>query len=360
MTHGGNIFEIQRNCNIDKNQLLDYSANINPLGVPQTFKKIMKESLEDIEHYPDIHYDALKTAIEKYYTIDKSHIYLGNGAAEIIFNTIRAIAPKKSILLAPTFSEYAKALNAVDSVIEEVHLKKEDEFSLDMEELIETIDTSTDLVVLCNPNNPTGTLIETKDIVKLLKKCHEKNTYLMIDEAFMDFIEEDKFYSMLHSYKLYPHLIIVRAFTKFYSIPGMRLGFGVCCNEGILKKIYKITPPWNLNTFASYFGKVLLTEEQYVKETYQWLKEEKSRFVTALEKIEGMKTFAPSVNFILIKILKPSMTVDELRDKLLKKGILIRDCSNFNGLDKSYFRIAIKDEASNDILIENLKIVMGK
>lgn len=360
MIHGGNIFEIQRKHNINKDKLVDFSSNINPLGVPETLKKLIVDKIQDLQCYPDIHYYQLKKAIGQYYSLDEEHIFLGNGAAQVIYDTIHALKPKKAIVLAPTFSEYERALISCGATVHHYFLKEEEDFNLKAEGIMEAIDDSIDLLVLCNPNNPTSKLIKVSSIKKILEKCIKHGAFLMIDEAFMDFIEEDDNYSMLKNYREYNNLIIVRAFTKFYGIPGLRLGFGVSDNKEILNKINSATLPWSLNTFAGYFGEVLLSEEKYVKETHQWLREERVRFVGKLQKIEGIKVFTPSVNFILIKILNPHIDVDILKEKLLKENILIRDCSNFNGLSKRFFRIAIKDALLNDILVNTLEKIMEK
>ncbi|SNS76822.1 L-threonine O-3-phosphate decarboxylase [Anaerovirgula multivorans] len=355
MTHGGNIFEIQRTRNIDKRNLLDFSANINPLGVPETLATIIRNRIQDLQYYPDIDYHDLKSAISQYYSVEKGHVFLGNGAAQVIFDTIHTIEPKKTIILAPTFSEYERALKAIDSDVVKHSLREEDNFDLNVEELMKSIDDSVDLVVLCNPNNPTSRLIEIKELKQILAECKKHHAYLMIDEAFMDFVEEQQLYSMLRHYRNEEYLIIVRAFTKFYGIPGLRLGFGLCWNDNLLKAIQEKMLPWSLNTFAGYFGEVLLSEEEYVEKTHQWLKKEKRRFIEELHKIEEIKAFTPSVNFILLKIEKYNLTVDVLKEKLLDKNILIRDCSNFTNLNKKFFRVAIKNPQDNNALIKALR-----
>ncbi|SDK69956.1 threonine-phosphate decarboxylase CobD [Natronincola ferrireducens] len=358
MLHGGNLFEIQRKCNIDKNSLLDYSANINPLGVPATLKTLITNRINDLEHYPDIYYHELKYAIATYYSLSIEDIFVGNGAAQIIFDSIHTLRPQKSILLAPTFSEYERALKSCNTAIVKHQLKEEENFDLDIDKFIKEIDDSIDLIVLCNPNNPTSRLITTKGLEKILQKSREVNAYLIIDEAFMDFVEDQQCYSMLDKYRDYTNLIIVRAFTKFYGVPGLRLGFGVCRNSGLIEQLHQRMLPWSLNTFAGYFGEVLRSETTYVEKTHQWLQQEKKRFVEELKKIEGLKVFSPSVNFILIKILVAGFDVPQLKQRMLEKNILIRDCSTFDNLDKKFFRIAVKSRIHNEIFTKTLMEVM--
>ncbi|NLM04335.1 MAG: threonine-phosphate decarboxylase [Clostridiales bacterium] len=358
MGHGGNIYEIQRKYNIEKNKLIDFSSNINPLGLPKTLKKIIMSRMDDLEAYPDIHYYQLKTAISKYYSLDIDNIFVGNGAAQVIYDIIHGIKPKDAIVLAPTFSEYERALNSSGSNIIHYYLKEEDDFQLIPEDFIKIIDDSIDLIVLCNPNNPTSKLINIKTMESILEKAKKHKTFVMIDEAFMDFVKSEEDYSMLKMYRDYNNLIIVRAFTKFYAIPGLRLGFGITCNKDILNRINNTSLPWSLNTFAGYFGEVLLTEDEYVDKTHKWLEEEKARFVAKLKEIRGIKVYEPAVNFILIKIIKDNIDVDILKEEFLKESILIRDCSNFKGLDKKFFRIAIKAPSLNDGFIKVLKKII--
>ncbi|SET32472.1 L-threonine O-3-phosphate decarboxylase [Natronincola peptidivorans] len=360
MTHGGNIFEIERKEKLDRKTLLDYSANINPLGLPKSLKRIIQDRMEDLQYYPDIYYEDLKAAISQYYSLIKEDIFVGNGAAQVIFDTIHRIKPQKSIILAPTFSEYEKALKSCESTIVEVPLQEEDNFDLNIDALIEKIDDTIDLVVLCNPNNPTSRLIEMQKIEKILLKCQQHQVYLMIDEAFMDFVEDQPLYSMLPYYKKHKNIVIVRAFTKFYGVPGLRLGFGVCSDKTMIEEINKNTLPWCLNTFAGYFGEVLLAEDNYVEATHQWLRKEKRRFFKALQNIEGIKAFPPSVNFILIKILKTDSNAHHLKEKLLQQKILIRDCSNFTNLDDKFFRVAIKIPEQNNVFLKALKKILNE
>lgn len=358
MEHGGNIFQIERRYSIDKKELLDFSANINPLGVPKTLINIIKKSTEDLQYYPDADYYELKSAIAQYYDVEKEHIFIGNGAVQVIFDAISAIQPKKAIILTPTFNEYERALKSVGCNIIRYPLKEEEDFILNIEGFMETIDDEVDLVILCNPNNPTSVLMELEDIRKILSKCREKQAYLMLDEAFMDFIPNQKAYSMMKDYRLADEVIIIRAFTKFYGIPGLRLGFGLSSNKALLKALHERTLPWSLNTFAGYFGQVLMSEEEYVQLTQQWMLQERKRFVEALHKVDGIKVFKPSANFILIKILKPNINAAILKKRLLKNNILIRDCSNFNNLSDRFIRIAIKSPKINDIFVKELNKAM--
>ncbi|WP_026477751.1 threonine-phosphate decarboxylase CobD [Alkaliphilus transvaalensis] len=359
MIHGGNVSEIEKEYGISRKEILDFSANINPLGVPETLKKILVNTISDLINYPDINYDDLKNAIGEKYKLSQDHIYVGNGGVQVIFDFIRAVKPKKSLVVHPTFAEYERALQGVESKIEEYQLKEESEFLLNVEDLLQKIDEGYDLVVLCNPNNPTGTLTSKEKLKPLMELCQKKGTFLLIDEAFMDFIEAGEEISLLTDCKDWDHLLITRSFTKFYGIPGLRLGFGVCSHHGVLNQLNKQMIPWTVNTFASNFGKVLLEETSYEDSTYQWLKNEKAYFINELEKLGLFKIYQSSANYIFMKLLNDEIDVKTLREELIKHHILIRDCSNFKGLDNRFLRIAIKDFKANQRMIQALKSVFN-
>lgn len=355
MGHGGNIYKIERDLGIPREALIDYSANINPLGVPALLKNNIIKEIDSLVNYPDPDYKDLKSAIADFYQVCEEDILLGNGAAEIIHSCIRRIQPKKAVILQPSFSEYEAALAIVGTELKELYLREENEFRIEVEEIIREIDDTIDLVILCNPNNPTSTLIARDDLIKILSHCSDNNTFVLIDEAFMDFIDEEGSISLIGDYDKYKNLIIVRAFTKFFGIPGLRLGFGVTSNKSLLKKLKESGLPWNLNTFAGGFGIMLKANNDYITETYKWMREEPLRFATELKSIKKLRVFHPRANFILIKILEDNLNTGILKNRLLEYRILIRECCNFKGLNNKFFRIAIKDNNTNMYFLKALK-----
>ena len=354
MTHGGNIYEIERRKGIARADLIDYSANINPLGVPEELKELIINQITALVNYPDPEYTELKQAIESFYRLDKEDIILGNGAAEVIHSFIRVIKPRKALLIQPSFSEYRNALEYVGAEIKEYYLKEEKDFQLDIKDLLENIADDIQLLIICNPNNPTSTLITRANMKKLVEFCCSKNVYIMIDEAFMDFVDKDGAITLIEEYRRYNRLFVVRAFTKFFGIPGLRLGFGVCCNNRLIEDMKKASLPWNINTFASGFGIMLRDNNRYVADTYTWLEAEREWFAGELNKLRGVKIYEPSANFILIKLLGEKTNTEVLRERLLNYKIMIRECKNFHGLDDSFFRIAIKDRATNLYFLDAL------
>lgn len=346
--HGGNIYKFQRE---GKNHILDYSSNINPLGVPKKFIDIAKESFDKLAHYPDPYYIELRKKIAEFNSVSMDNIIVGNGATEILFLYMRALKPKKVLLLAPCFAEYERALKSVAANIEYFELKERNNFYPDVEKLKREIGKGDyDLLLFCNPNNPTGQFIRLEDIKEIIKTCEKKNTKIFIDEAFIEFVEnwKEKTVSFLKN----KHIFIMRAFTKFFAIPGLRLGYGISFDEEILKKIWEEKEPWTVNTFANLAGLTMLDDKEYIEKTEKWISEEKEFMYQELSKFQYIKAYKTECNFILIKLFNISST--SLRAKMIEKNILIRDASNFKFLDDSFVRLAIKDRNSNLKMLETL------
>ena len=363
--HGGNIYKIFREKNIDK--ILDYSSNINPYGLPENLKKEIFEKLFVLERYPDPDYIELREKIAEKNNLNIENIIVGNGATEIIFLFMKILSPKKVLIVSPTFGEYERAIKAStlanDSLeINYFELKEAENFVLNIKNLETELENNYDLLILCNPNNPTGQFLKLKKLEEILKICEQKNTKLFVDEAFVEFVEDWENESIINSKENKENLFVIRAFTKFFAIPGLRLGYGICFNKNLLKKMLEKKEPWSVNNIAELAGKTVLDDENYIQKTKEWIKDQKKYMYENLNKIEGLRAYKTEVNFILLKIednlLEKGLDVKNLRKKMLEKGILIRDASNFIYLDKRYFRLAIKDKLNNEKVIETLTSIL--
>lgn len=363
--HGGNIYKIFREKNIDK--ILDYSSNINPYGLPENLEKEIFEKLFVLERYPDPDYIELREKIAEKNNLNIENIIVGNGATEIIFLFMKILSPKKVLIVSPTFGEYERAIKAStlanDSLeINYFELKETENFVLNVKNLETELENNYDLLILCNPNNPTGQFLKLKKLEEILKICEQKNTKLFIDEAFVEFVEDWENESIINSKENKENLFVIRAFTKFFAIPGLRLGYGICFNNNLLKKMLEKKEPWSVNNIADLAGKTVLDDENYIQKTKEWIKDQKKYMYENLNKIEGLRAYKTEVNFILLKIednlLEKGLDVKNLRKKMLEKGILIRDASNFIYLNKHYFRLAIKDKLNNEKVIETLTSIL--
>ena len=363
--HGGNIYKIFREKNIDK--ILDYSSNINPYGLPENLKKEIFEKVFVLERYPDPDYIELREKIAEKNNLNIENIIVGNGATEIIFLFMKILSPKKVLIVSPTFGEYERAIKAStlanDSLeINYFELKETENFVLNVKNLETELENNYDLLILCNPNNPTGQFLKLKKLEEILKICEQKNTKLFVDEAFVEFVEDWENESIINSKENKENLFVIRAFTKFFAIPGLRLGYGICFNNNLLKKMLEKKEPWSVNNIADLAGQTVLDDENYIQKTKEWIKDQKKYMYENLNKIEGLRAYKTEVNFILLKIednlLEKGLDVKNLRKKMLEKGILIRDASNFIYLDKHYFRLAIKDKLNNEKVIETLTSIL--
>lgn len=354
--HGGNIYKILRE---EGRKVLDYSANINPLGLPQSLKDKLKEDLSFLEQYPDPEYIEMREAIGKHNDIHKENIIVGNGATEILFLYGKAQNPNHVVIVSPTFAEYERAFYK-SKKITYFPLEEKEDFKLSLERLKERIEElnhgeKVDLVVICNPNNPTGGFIPKEEIEELGKLGGEKKFKILVDEAFIEFVHGGLSQSVA-SYRN-KNIFIVRALTKFFAIPGVRLGYGISFDEKLNKKIKEIREPWSVNGIAEGVTKVLLEDREYIKKSEEWIEKEKKWFYQELLKISKVKPYKTQVNFILVKLVG-ELEVKEFKKLMLEKNILIRDASNFQFLNDKYFRLAIRDRKSNEEVLRSIKDVI--
>ena len=381
--HGGNIYKVFREKNIK--EILDYSSNINPYGIPESLKKRITENLEVLERYPDPDYVELRQKLANLNKVNLSDIILGNGATEIIFLFMKVINPKKILIVSPTFGEYERAVKAVGTSrnsidlscsddnknienkeieIEYFELKESDDFNLNIGNLKNELEKKYDLLIICNPNNPTGKFLKLAQTEEILKECNKYDTKLFIDEAFIEFLADGMKKSIINTEENKKNLFVTRAFTKFFAIPGLRLGYGMYFDKELEKKISEKKEPWSVNNFAEMAGSTVLDDAEYIEKTLKWIAEEKKYMYEKLNEISGMKVYETEVNFITGKIdeklFSEGLNVKILREKMLEQGILIRDASNFKFLDERFFRLAIKDRASNERVIEAMKEIFRK
>lgn len=354
VVHGGNVEEISRTYGINVEDIIDFSANINPLGLNSSVKSAMIRALDKVEKYPDISYLELKKSISNFENIDIDTLVLGNGAAEVIFNVIRGLKPRKVLLPAPTFSEYEEAVLSIDGDIEYYHLKEEEDFELN-NGLINSLDESIDMVFICNPNNPTGVLTKNTFIEKLSEKALKTNTTIVIDESFLDFVNSECDYTSKYLLEKYKNIIIVKSLTKFFAIPGIRVGYGISKNKDFINLINKVTVPWTVNVVAAEGVIQGLKETDYMRSSIKYVENEKKYLYDNLKEIGNIKVFNPSVNFIMFKVLKDI----DLKEEMLKNNILIRSCSNYEGLDNRFYRVAVRSRKENAKILNTLKIIMN-
>lgn len=343
--HGGDIYR--------NHVSLDFSVNINPNDLPNSVINAMQEGMGKFQCYPDPLCRKLKDKISKCLDVKTDWILCGNGASELLMSLCHAISPRKALLLAPGFSGYAYALEAVSCSISYVYTKEEEGFALQEEVLEEIRRHRPDLMMFSNPSNPIGVMREREFIRKILEVCRECSTIIVVDECFMELTDAPEKNSIIPYLKEYPHLIVLRAFTKSFSIPGIRLGYMLCTNAGLTKKIEKQLPEWNVSVMAQEVGYACLSEKEYLRQSRKMIGTERD-FLSGELKKRGLKVYESKTNFILFIC----RGVD-LYEELLKAGILIRDCANYLGLGRGYYRIAVKKHEDNIRLLEALDEILN-
>lgn len=351
--HGGNIYDYN-------NIKFDFSSNINPLGVPDNYKKALCESIGMFTKYPDIEYRELIMNIKRYLEIDEeSNILLGNGAVELIHSIIANSGFDTLYSISPTFSEYKKAAQNSNIDYYDIPCYYENYSELDINTFLRKVKEKS-LVILCNPNNPTGYFINNQWIKYIAEKLYEKSCNLIIDEAFIEFTDDypqSSFISKLHEH---PNVSIIRAVTKFFGMPGIRLGYAVTGDKKLWTRVRQNQQPWNINAAAIIAGCTVLEDMEYIDKSRNWIKAERAFLYGGLSNIKHLKVTPSKANFHLLKIEKEGINAYNLRDLLVNESILIRIPKGFNSLTANHFRLAVLDRKANLALLSALSNIFGK
>jgi threonine-phosphate decarboxylase len=336
--HGGDIY---------RNQIrLDFSVNTNPLGMPDPVKEALHQAVEEAENYPDIRAQALSAAVAEQLQVRKEQLVFGNGASELFHAVLHAIKPSKILIPAPSFLGYEEAAKAIDCEVIFYEMKKEENFCL-TDRILDVLDENISLVFLANPNNPVGNLVEPELIFQIAEKCRQCDITLVLDECFMELTGKEQTYSFLKRLDEFPNVVVIRAFTKLYAIPGVRLGYLVC-EQNLAEKIRLQLPEWNLSVFAQRAGVAAIKEQEYIARAVVCIQTQRQFLLEELQ-AAGCSVFDSDADYLLFYSEMP------LYELFLQRGILIRDCSNFRGLQRGYYRIAVKSEEQNRMFAEVLR-----
>lgn len=343
--HGGNIYDIKRRL---ENDVVDFSANINPLGLPVRIKNILNKNFNSLLHYPDPEVTSLKNKISEHLNVSQDNLLIGNGSIELIYLIFNAFKPGSTMLPVPSFTEYERAARNVESKINFIMLNENNFFNLDYADIHRS-----DAIFICNPNNPTGNLMinNVRDIRGL------PNRLIIIDEAFMDFVSGQHNYTLIKEAARCKNFIVLRSFTKYLALPGLRVGYLVAHKDNIVK-LKRYQSPWSVNNFAQLAAESMLSDRSYLCRTKEVIEKERNFLMKELKMIRGLRPYSSVANFIFIKIDNKKLTSGSLTRRLLKKGILIRDCANFRGLSEYFIRIAVRTHSENTRLIKALREVI--
>jgi len=357
--HGGKVFDFARGQACHPSEVLDFSANINPLGLSPAAKVAIKENISDVVHYPDRFCAVLREMLAAQYRLKPGQLLIGNGATELIHLIPRAMGLKKILIPAPSFSEYESAARLAGAGVEFIALREENGFKLDVREMVDLINDNAkngiDAVFLCNPNNPTGHLLSKSEIISILKAAFHLGVLVILDEAFIDFTDAPSFVGEV---SWYINLVVVRSFTKFYAMPGLRAGY-LSANANTVSRIEAIKPPWSVNHLAAIAAAVGMSDMAYIKESRQVVARERSYLSEALSKLPGLAVSPSSANYLMLKLSPEGPDADELSKRLVPFKILIRSCESFRGLSDRHVRIAVRTHKENEVLVARLQEILG-
>lgn len=353
--HGGDIYHQKENI------LYDFSININPLGMPERSRQAAMRGIELSEgRYPDPDGKKLCTGLAQKKNIDASQIILGNGAAELIYALCQALRPPKGCILAPGFQEYEAGLKSVNAKLQIWDLQEKETFCLTRNFLsyLEKNAGKNEILFVCNPNNPTGSMVSQEMLRQIAAICEKAGCFLCVDECFLPFLENEKEFTMLPFLQEYPHLIVLRAFTKIYGMPGLRIGYACTANQKLLEKMHSVLQPWNTSVPAQMAAQEALEERAYLQNTIRLLERERTYLVEELSGKSGTvladRVYPSAANYIFFHSRR------DLKERLLENGILIRSCANYRNLSEGYFRIAIRTHEENAALVDAWKGGCGR
>lgn len=349
--HGGDIYGAEK---IE----LDFSVNTSPFGIPESIVQAVTAHSKEWSRYPDSRCRELKEALALFYEkkygpanqLSPEDFICGNGAADLLYSLIFALRPRRAMLFAPAFGEYERALAAAGCEIEKIVLEEGQDFSMDgLDPALFLRDF--DMVILGNPNNPTGTVLPAQILKRWAGFCLDREIFMVIDECFNWFLKDAETYSMTHLLYEYSNVFILNAFTKIYGMAGLRLGYGICSNHGILERMELCRQPWSVSGAAMRAGLQALCEVDFVKMTEEFVTSEREFLADGLKKM-GFKVYASKVNYLLLR--RPDADATDYDAFCREHGILIRSCENFHGLDDRYYRIAVKLRHENEMLLKCL------
>lgn len=351
--HGGNLHEAIKRYGLEGRKILDFSSNVNPLGPSRAARRAAKKAFALIDRYPDPEMTDLRKAISRYFGVKPGQVICGNGSNELIHLIPRVFRPKKALVPMPTFTEYAAAVEEAGGEVVPLWLSEREGFRIDPLEMAFAL-KGMDMAFLCNPNNPTGLLMTAAETAELMRHALQYRVRMVVDEAFMDFSESE---SIVKQAVEASQLICLRSFAKFFGMPGLRIGYAVS-DEATIAALRAGQEPWTVNIPAEHGAIAALNDWRHIKKTRRVIEKERDRLLSALRLLPGVEPFPCAANFIFMKI--GTFDAPLLVEKLGLRGLLVRDCSSFPGLDNSFVRIAVRTRRENGRLVSALRELLAR
>ena len=355
LRHGGNIASAARRSRRDAESIIDFSASINPLGISPMAREAVIGAIDSVQSYPELEMSGLISELSAFHGIPPENILAGNGSTEFIYLIPRVLKPKRVLVVAPAFSEYEAALRHAGCKVDYMMLEMRNNFQPEIRAITDRLDSSYDMLWIANPGNPVGNVVPRQDMVRLVSEAEKKGVFTVIDEAFIDFSESDSVKERAVSSE---RLIVLRSLTKFYAIAGLRVGY-LFGSEARVSELARQKEPWSVNRLGEVAAIASLRDDKYRQATLGLIEGERDFLFEALEQIALMRPFRPDANYIFVR-LDSDMGASELCERLLmEEGLLVRNCSNFHGLDDRYIRVAVRKREDNMRLISSLERIYG-
>ena len=345
LVHGGDWVGYRAEFGRDA---LDFSANVSPLGLPEGVAAAITAALPTADRYPDPLCRELRGALAAQEGVPAEWILCGNGAADLIFRLALALRPRRALLPAPTFAEYAAALDTVECEVQRFRLDEAEDFAV-TDAYIDAVTEKTDLVFLCQPNNPTGQITPPERVARLLQRCAACGAVLAVDECFLDFLPDRDALTAKRLLRDVPDLIILKAFTKLYAMAGVRLGYALSSNAQLLEKMRGAGQPWAVSSLAQAAGLAALKENEYADRVRALIETERPKLAAGLRAL-GLRVIEGRANYLLFR------APEDFGEKLRRRGAVVRSCGNYPGLDARWYRTAVRTAAENAELLR----IMGE
>lgn len=351
--HGSDLEKIEEIYGIKKEDIIPFGGNVNPLGISPLFRKSLVSHVDAVCTYPDRDYKSLRSTLSLYAHIPMKHTIVGNGVTELISLTMHLLRPKKALLLSPTYSEYMREISMIGGACREYNLNESSDFRLDLEDLKRSLTDDVDLFAFCNPNNPTSSALNQDEISEILFHCKKHGIFVLADETYVEFSPDMDSVTAVPLTNEFDNLFILRGTSKFFAAPGIRLGYGISGNMDFIKAMEDRKNPWSINTLAALAGEAMFMDTDYIKRTKDYISAERTKCVKRLTGSSALKIYPSYANFLLVQ-LTDGTSSHEMFQRCIKKGLMIRDCSSFEGLNGEYIRFCFRRADENDTLLDTL------
>ena len=331
-----------------------FNENLNPLGVPDSVRTSIKENIDSIVKYPDIYYTKLRTAVAEYAGVPLEQVVMGNGSTDLLKLYASLITPKKALLLSPSSNEYENVLKAYNCELSFFELDEEKDYVLDMDSFIGAITDDLDMVIISNPNNPTSKKVEVSEIRKLAAACKEHDIFLIIDEMYIEFLDNYKNYTSIPLVEEFDNITVIRSVSKFFAVPGLRFAYAVINNAEHKQIIDLITTKNNVASLTAIAVTNMFNDKDYIEKSQSVVHTERSLVYLAMSTSKTIKLYKPDANFMLVKLLRDDITASDVAAHCNKRGIIIRKCDDIRGLSNKYIRICFMNPKQNDLMVNTI------